>query len=647
MFRRASAFRKTAVRQLHTAATSSSESFKSSYVLGGCAAAAAVLSLTQSKFKFVKLEEVVAPQKIRKATGAIPERKAAKKKFDISKLTENVEDVDGHQRVYMWGSALSMPVRVPPTVHCKLPVRVSELEKVGQKWSSIDFGPSFGVAINDQGEVWCWGRSTDKHFKTFIPPTKYEGLPKIIKASCTADDIILLAEDGRIYRAEYVPVAIEADGFFPLFQEEKAFKQSGFFTSSHQVIDIESGKNHTLFLTKGGKVFAAGSNMYGQCGRYVDIKKREPSLTNIGRDTPLTEEIIEYWEPHEVEFPSMAKNVKKIVAGGKHSVAMDENGHVFSWGDDSSIQLGLGDTRSAAGDKRHAYGLATYKMLGTDLPAGENKAAVKYNYYTPHFQSTPVSVQLPQADNRPDPFPAPEYLAAGEDFSIVGIRDSPEWYQEEDSTNLMFCCGHNSLGQCGRNMQQQMQTFSPVRVPRRSFSDQVTCGMGHCVSRLSDGSIFGWGDNRKGQVGLGHKSPTECAVRLRLEPEDLSEEKLKPRAKKAGIQTGSTDERKGVKSYLWGQAAETPQDLELFRPKKSKAPPCPGGVVKELFAGFDNSCCLVEMLSEEEQNRIKDELKEKRKKDWEEFDAMHKKLEEEEQAKAEAEQNKWYKKKFL
>ncbi len=48
-------------------------------------------------------------------------------KFD----TQDIQDIPGHKRVYMWGNALSMPLKIPPKKHCKLPVRVPELEKAG------------------------------------------------------------------------------------------------------------------------------------------------------------------------------------------------------------------------------------------------------------------------------------------------------------------------------------------------------------------------------------------------------------------------------------------------------------------------------------------------------------------------------------
>ncbi len=370
-------------------------------------------------------------------------------------------------------------------------------------------------------------------------------------------------------------------------------------SSGNQIVDISAGKNHILFLTKNGKVFSCGSNKYGQCGRYVDFKEREPGLSNVGRDTRLTEEIIPFNEPYCVKFPRNTKAITRIEAGGKHSLCMDDEGSVFCWGDDSSIQLGLGDTRSNAPDKRHAFGTHTFEKLGTISPGGENRNQVKYNYYVPHVQTTPVKMLLPEAVNRPDPYPAPDHLAAGEDFSIVhffytiflfissnicsfackvGITDSPGWFEEDQTTNLMFCCGHNNLGQCGRNMQQQMQTFQPARLPRRSYADSISCGSGHCLARLKDGSIFGWGNNLQGQVGLGHKSPTEQAARIRLEPEDISAEELTPLPRKPLVHHQPQKTKLSqIYEKIFGEAEEQP--TELFQPKKSKSPPCPGGKV--------------------------------------------------------------------
>ncbi len=84
---------------------------------------------------------------------------------------------------------------------------------------------------------------------------------KIVQAGCTSTEIVLLADNGLVFRAEHIPVAIECDGYLPEFKQEPFFKTGGLLGSGHKVVDIQCGKGHVLFLTKGGQVYAAGSTI--------------------------------------------------------------------------------------------------------------------------------------------------------------------------------------------------------------------------------------------------------------------------------------------------------------------------------------------------------------------------------------------------
>ena len=59
-----------------------------------------------------------------------------------------------------------------------------------------------------------------------------------------------------------------------------------------------------------------------------------------------------------------------------------------------------------------------------------------------------------------------------QDFTMSVLRDSPDWYAawaarlrafsfdvRSDATSVVFGCGENGSGQCGRSMHQQQQAL--------------------------------------------------------------------------------------------------------------------------------------------------------------------------------------------
>uniref|UniRef100_A0A673YYK1 Probable E3 ubiquitin-protein ligase HERC3 n=1 Tax=Salmo trutta TaxID=8032 RepID=A0A673YYK1_SALTR len=91
----------------------------------------------------------------------------------------------------------------------------------------------------------------------------------------------------------------------------------------NQVIQVACGDQHSIALTQDGNVFTWGQNSSGQLG----LGKGEPSTLS----------------PQPVKSLSGIP-LAQITAGGDHSFALSLSGAVFSWGKNSTGQLGLGDT---------------------------------------------------------------------------------------------------------------------------------------------------------------------------------------------------------------------------------------------------------------------------------------------------------------
>lgn len=91
-------------------------------------------------------------------------------------------------------------------------------------------------------------------------------------------------------------------------------------------IEVSTSDNHFLALMSDGTVMAMGCDPYDQPGNTAKITKQtvSPVVTN--------------------EEGQLLSNIKAIAAGGFHYLALDDQGQVWAWGDHRSGQLGIGRT---------------------------------------------------------------------------------------------------------------------------------------------------------------------------------------------------------------------------------------------------------------------------------------------------------------
>ena len=174
-----------------------------------------------------------------------------------------------------------------------------------------------------------------------------------------------------------------------------------------ETIDISGGEDHTLVVTRNKWPWACGPNTWYQLG-IGDTTESQKTLVRVHGGAMNTPRL---------------QDINDIEAGWKHSLALDVNSFVWSWGDNEQGQLGVGEGK-------------------------------------PH-SNVPVRVlrgeQAPPDPNNPDP-----NLAR---IIAISAGRSGQHSLAIDANGYAYGWGYNKYGQCG-NDESNNRKLTPVRVHR-------------------------------------------------------------------------------------------------------------------------------------------------------------------------------------
>ncbi|CAG5119646.1 unnamed protein product [Candidula unifasciata] len=106
---------------------------------------------------------------------------------------------------------------------------------------------------------------------------------------------------------------------------------------SDPVIQVACGKHHNAVVTTAGQVFCWGLSRNGQCGT--------GSLDLVLAPTQVVVEINKGFCQHGIPKPALAVPISSVACGSSHTLALSDDGEVWSWG--YVPQLGLGDLKHA------------------------------------------------------------------------------------------------------------------------------------------------------------------------------------------------------------------------------------------------------------------------------------------------------------
>jgi len=294
--------------------------------------------------------------------------------------------------------------------------------------------------------------------------------------------------------------------------ENYDFSIDGFLEAGEEIESISLGLAFSAALTTSGRLFTWGLNSSGQLGDGTNIDKFKPTnITpqfNLGADEKIT----------------------SISMGDSHSAALTSTGRLFTWGlnlsgqlgndtilqsnipfeitsqfvlnaNDKIVQVDLGSLHSIAitsTGRIFSWGSNTSGQLGDNSQTGKNKP----NEITSRFTSFNLAV-----DDKIS------FLSTGGSFSSVIT-----------SNGRVFTWGLNSEGQLG-NGNTNLSTI-PVEITSRfnlSGSEKVTLvtlGATHISALTSAGKVFTWGSNYDGELGDGtfnrRTAPTNITSRFGL-----------------------------------------------------------------------------------------------------------------------------------
>lgn len=441
--------------------------------------------------------------------------------LDISVGENHTVMLDIKGNVYSWGDNSYGQLGISedtPYVH-KVPI--TGVEKIITKYNST-------FAIDKDGNTYSWGDNTYKQLG-YETENIYSYIPQTINTdfnSIAAGELSTWISDelGYIYKWGYMP-----NGNPDMYVNQQSYNPLKIPFGS-KFIQVDAKRNSVVALDENGNVYTWGDGSYYDLGHGQENKN--------------------------INYPQKVEGLPKIVKvakGKNHTLALDENGYVWGWGNNSSGELGndlkgkvyiptkisridhITDISAGTGfsaaireydgsSKIWTWGNSTDGKLGErgeylpgtpaevmvidaveKVSCGDKFMAVISNGSVVSWGANDYG----QLGNDADIRASEPHLVAG-DFKQIST-DS-EHILALGVDNKVCSWGKNSIGQLGlgdknnRNIPTAIQSINNV--------ESVGTAYAHSMAVLNNGTVYAWGEGRDGQLGNGNNGTSKTPVKV-------------------------------------------------------------------------------------------------------------------------------------
>ena len=205
--------------------------------------------------------------------------------------------------------------------------------------------------------------------------------------------------------------------------------------------------------------------------------------------------------------PGLVADVAKASNGGTHTCAQTSGGQLYCWGNNLAGQLGLGNNAAQLQPAQVTSPGWTVDRLAT----GARFTCARGTDGTLRCWGDNQHGQLGVGDTTARNVPTAVgalgtrvvRLAAGGAHLCSLLTDDTVW-----------CQGLNRFGQLGVGDTDPRQAPAQAGASTLGAVTQVYAGGNHSCALKADGTLWCWGDNRSGQLGVGDTEPRSTPVQV-------------------------------------------------------------------------------------------------------------------------------------
>jgi len=298
------------------------------------------------------------------------------------------------------------------------------------------------------------------------------------------------------------------------------------------IIAVGAGYQHSVALKNDGTVWCFGQNNFGQLGIGNNTNSNVPIMVNglvgitaisTGRDFTLAlknDGTVWAWGydgygqlgTGNIPIPNISQSnipvqvigltgVKAIAAGFFHSIALKNDGTLWTWGKNQFGQLGNGNNNDSS------IPILISSLTGiTSIAGGSNNTLVLKSDGTVWNCGLGTDGQLGNALNNNSNVPV--QVSALTNIISIGRGGFHNLAVKSDGT--AWAWGSNQSGQLGNGTYTNSNV--PVQVSGLAGIIEVAGEQYHSLALKNDGTIWAWGTGTTGALGLGLNTGTNIPL---------------------------------------------------------------------------------------------------------------------------------------
>jgi alpha-tubulin suppressor-like RCC1 family protein len=241
-------------------------------------------------------------------------------------------------------------------------------------------------------------------------------------------------------------------------------------------IHIAAGTNVTCGIREGNTLWCWGAGAYGALGTGHSVDENQP--TQISKPTAG-------WA--------------SVTDGGGHGCATRKDGGLWCWGYNVQGELGIGTTVNVARPHQVTSPASTGWARVT---AGDNQTCAIRSDTTLWCWGYNGDGQLGLGNTTTEDLPQQVTYPASTGWTAVSAGSSYTCATRDDTT--LWCWGNNLEGELGIGNTVNQDIPQQVTAPAGTGWASIAAGNIHTCASRGDTTLWCWGNNREGEIGIGN-----------------------------------------------------------------------------------------------------------------------------------------------